>query len=99
MPNLKKPEGLYLKRGIWTKLCISCKRYIVRHNLNTIDNLKIFLCFKCSEVIANKRKRKEDYIKPYKIVNKCPLCKKKYEAKMFGRIYCYKCKPDTGEKN
>ena len=93
MPNLKKPIGLFLKKGIWNKLCTSCKRYMVRNKIT--KDLEIFLCFKCKQLFVKKRK-KVNNIKPYKIFPICRGCGNRFEAKTFGRMYCDECRPNNG---
>lgn len=97
MPNLKKPKGLFLKKGIWNKLCTSCKRYIVRNNIT--KDVVIFLCFKCRYLLSGKRKKKLN-CKPYKIMAICVGCLHQFKAKTFGKIYCGDCRPNhQGDKN
>lgn len=91
MPNLKKPDGLVLKKGMWNKLCISCKRGVIRNKI--IADLEIFLCYKCCSILSNKKGKKCNNDKPYKIRPVCYGCNKRFEADNLGRKYCYDCRP------
>lgn len=91
MPNLRKPIGLFLKKGVWNKLCVSCKRYMIRNNV--IRDVEIFLCFKCKQLFLGKKKKIKN-VRPYKIFPICSGCGTRFEAETCGRRYCDKCRPN-----
>lgn len=98
MPNLKRPEGLYIRRGRWNKLCVECKRNIVRENIT--KELELVLCNNCVDVFTGKCIKRKIGCRFYKIMSICNRCKKRFESKIDGRVYCYECKPErNGDKN
>ena len=92
MPNLKRPKGLFIRKGRWNKLCVQCKRRIVRENIT--KDLELILCHSCNDIYNGNFIKRKLGVRFYKIVSVCPQCGEKFESKINGRIYCYTCKPE-----
>lgn len=91
MPNLKRPNGLVIKKGRWNKMCTECKRKIVKENIT--KELLFVICDECKNIFNGKCQKRTLDCKYYKIVTTCQNCRNKFESKINGRLYCYECKP------
>lgn len=97
MPNLKRPKGLIIKRGRWNKLCIECKRRVVRENIT--KDLETSLCQSCVDMITGKKIKEHLGCKFYKIKPFCHKCRQRFDSDNLARMYCYECRPKiVGDK-
>ena len=87
MPNLKKPYGLYIKKGKWNRFCTDCKRRIVRENIT--EKIEVVLCEKCKDVYVGKRLKGR---LGYKIRIKCRRCNTIFDSKSMLAFYCDSCR-------
>ena len=90
MPNLKRPEGLVIKKGRWNKLCIDCKHKIVKDDI--IENVLAVLCPPCKDVFIGKKFKAILGCKKYKIRPVCRKCGERFDSNVSIRAYCDNCK-------
>ena len=91
MPNLKRPDGLIIKKGRWNKMCTECKRKIVKEDIKR--DVELMVCDPCKTIFNGRCQKSKLDCRYYKIMTICQNCRKRFESKINGRLYCYECRP------